>query len=164
MEPNSSGTSTRRAVPLPDGYHSVNAYIVVEGAAAFIEFTEHAFGATVHERMLAPDGLIGHAEVRIGDSLVMLTDHKADHLAAPCSLYLYVDDVDATHRAALDAGATSVKEPTDEFYGDRTGGVIDPFGNTWWLATHLEDIAPDELARLALGRPVDDPSERPADG
>src|SRR6478735_5854574 len=140
------------AIPLPDGYHTVNAYVVVAGASAFIDFACSAFGATEHERMMAPGGLIGHAEVRIGDSILMLTDAKVDHPAAPCSLYLYLDDVDEAHRAALDSGATSVQEPADQFYGDRSGGVVDPFGNTWWLATHLEDVAPDELARRAAAR------------
>jgi PhnB protein len=139
-------------IPLPDGYHSVNAYIVVDGAERLIGFLDAAFDGAVHELLPAPDGLIGHAEVRIGDSIVMLTDGKAGHPAQPCSIYLYVDDVDATYRRALDAGATSVMEPADQFYGDRNGGVVDPTGNTWWIATHLEDLSSEEILERSQAR------------
>jgi uncharacterized glyoxalase superfamily protein PhnB len=140
------------AIPLPAGYHTVNPYLVVDGAAALIDFLCAAFGGIEHERMPAPDGRIGHAEVRVGDSIVMLTDASEQLAAQPCSHYLYVDDVDAAYAAALAAGATSLMEPADQFYGDRSGGVRDRQGNTWWLATHLQDFSPDELARLAAER------------
>jgi PhnB protein len=140
------------AIPLPEGYHSVNPYVVVKGGAAFIDFMVATMDGAVHERMVAPDGTIGHAEVRIGDSIVMLTDGEPELRPSPCSLYVFVDDVDAVYRKAIRAGATSVKEPVDEFYGDRTAGVVDPCGNTWWIATHLEDVAPEELARRGAAR------------
>ena len=116
--------------PIPDGYRSVTPYLVVEGAARLIEFLKRAFGAEETERLAAPGGLIGHAEVRIGDSVVMIGDAHDDSTAMPASIYLYVAHVDAAYRRALDAGATSLNAPENQFYGDR-GGVIDPIGNRW---------------------------------
>jgi uncharacterized glyoxalase superfamily protein PhnB len=133
----------------PDGYHSITPYLVVEGAARLIEFLIQAFGAEEIHRMAAPDGLVGHAEVRIGDSVVMLGDGRGEHPATQAMLYLYVEDVDATYQIALSAGAEAIQPPTDHFYGDRSGGVRDPCGNVWYVATHIEDVAPDELKRRA---------------
>lgn len=133
----------------PDGYHTITPYLVVDGAARLIDFLQQAFGAEEVERFVAPGNRIGHAEVRIGDSVVMLGDSRSDHPPLQAMLYLYVDDIDATYQIALSAGATSVQAPVDQFYGDRSGGVRDPFGNMWWIATHIEDVPPIELKRRA---------------
>jgi len=133
----------------PDGYHSITPYLVVDGAARLIAFLEEAFDAKEVERFAAPGNRVGHAEVRIGDSLVMLSDARGEHKPMQAMLYVYVDDVDATFQRALAAGATSVQAPADQFYGDRSGGVNDPCGNLWYIATHIEDVSPVELKRRA---------------
>jgi len=107
------------------------------------------FDAEELERLAAPGGRIGHAEVRIGDSVVMIGDARGEHAPTQAMLYVYIDDVDATYQRALAAGATTVQPPTDQFYGDRSGGVKDAFGNMWWIATRIEDVAPEELKRRA---------------
>ena len=134
--------------PIPDGYHSVTPYLVVDGAAKLIDFARQAFGAEEMFRMPAPGGSVGHAEMRIGDSVVMLADSSPDNPARPANLLLYVDDCDATYRKALAAGGTSEREPTDQFYGDRAGGV-DAFGVRWWIHTHIEDVPPEEMDKRA---------------
>src|SRR6185369_11122896 len=111
------------ADPIPSGYHTVTPYLRVTGAAEFIDFLKQAFGANEMHRSLAPDGSIMHADVTIGDSHVMLTEGMENFPPLPGSLFLYVPDVDATYKRAIDAGATSMMEPADQFYGDRTGGV-----------------------------------------
>jgi PhnB protein len=133
----------------PDGYHSITPYLVVDGAARLIDFLAQAFDAVETERVAAPGNRVGHAEVRIGDSLVMLGDARPEHPAMPAVLYLYVDDVDATYQIALSSGAEAVQAPSDQFYGDRSGGVKDPCGNVWYIATHIEDVSPDDLKRRA---------------
>ena len=141
--------------PIPDGYHAVTPYLVVDGAAQALEFYKQVFGATEQMRMAAPDGRIGHAEMRIGDSVVMLADEVPDmgyrgpkaYGGSALSLMLYVDDVDATFRRALAAGAIERRAVQNQFYGDRSGTLEDPFGHTWTVSTHVEDIAPDEMAR-----------------
>lgn len=133
----------------PDGYHAVTPYLVINGASRLIDFLEEVFDAEEVERMAAPGDRIGHAELRIGDSLVMLGDPHGEHQPMQAMLYVYVDDVDATYQRALAAGATPVQSPADQFYGDRSGGVKDPFGNLWWIATHIEDVPPAQLKRRA---------------
>ena len=133
--------------PIPDGYHSVIPYLIVQGAAALIDFLRQAFDATEKERHAWPDGSIMHAEVKIGDSVIMLGEARGEWKPMPASIYLYVNDADATFRKAIKAGAVSVMEPADQFYGDRHGGVKDPCGNMWWVATHIEDVPPEELQR-----------------
>lgn len=136
--------------PIPEGYHSVTPYLVVQGAAQLIEFMKEALGAEETFRMPTPSGGIGHAEVKIGDSMVMLGDASgAENPPMPAILHVYVEDVDARYKRALQAGATSVREPADQFYGDRSAGVKDKFGNQWWLATHVEDVPPEEMAKRA---------------
>jgi PhnB protein len=135
--------------PIPDGYHSVTPYLLVSGAARLIDFLKQAFAAEERERVARPDGAIMHAEVKIGDSVVMMGEPMQPYTPMPASLHLYVPDMDGVYQRALKAGATSVMEPTDQFYGDRSAGVKDPFGNLWWIATHKEDVPPDELARRA---------------
>lgn len=134
------------------GYHTVNPYIPVAGAERFIEFTVKAFGAEEMGRFPAPDGTIMHAEVRIGDSVVMLTDASDTMPAQPTALYVYVPDVDATHQQAVAAGGTSREEPSDKFYGDRTSTIVDPFGNQWFLATHIEDVSMEDMQER-MGEP-----------
>jgi len=132
---------------IPDGYHTVTPYIVINGVAKLIEFVKSSFGATEVMRHTRPDGSVMHAEVRIGDSVIMMGEAPAGGKHFPAMLHLYVDDVDATYQRALEAGATSLREPTDQIYGDRSGGVQDEFGNQWWLAKHLEDVSEEEMAR-----------------
>jgi len=138
--------------PIPDGYHSVTPYLVVKGVAALIDFLKQAFDAHEIERMAHPDGTVQHAEVRIGDSVVMMGEATAPSNPMPAMLYLYVNDTDATYQRALQAGATSVREPADQFYGDRSAGVQDRSGNFWYIATHVEDVSPEELARRAAAQ------------
>ena len=137
---------------IPDQYHSVQPYLLVEDAAGLIEFIRATFGAEEALRMPQPDGRIGHAEMRIGDSIVMLAEASTAEGSGepmPATVMTYVEDADATFQRALEAGATSLREPADQFYGDRSAGVVDPFGNRWWFHTHVEDVSPDEAARRA---------------
>ena len=143
--------------PISDGYHSVTPYLIVNDGARAIEFYKQAFGATELFRMAGPDGRIGHAEIKIGDSHVMLADEHPQMNArspqsfggSPVSLMLYVDDVDTTVGRAVEAGAKLTRPVADQFYGDRTGGVEDPFGHAWYVATHVEDVPPEELKKRA---------------
>jgi uncharacterized glyoxalase superfamily protein PhnB len=137
----------RSVRPIPEGSHTVTPYLVVEGIPKLIDFLKQAFGAQETFRMARPDGVVAHAEVKIGDSLVMMGTPMGQWKAQTCSLYLYVADVDAVYQSAIQAGGTSVREPSDQFYGDRTGGVIDPCGNYWGIATHIEDVPPEEVER-----------------
>jgi uncharacterized glyoxalase superfamily protein PhnB len=135
--------------PIPEGYHTVTPYLTIQGAAKLIDFLKRAFEAQETERITQPDGAIGHAEVRIGDSVVMMTDAGGERKPMPSGIYLYVNDTDAVYKRALQAGATSLMEPADQFYGDRSAGVQDPCGNQWWIATHKEDVPPEELKKRA---------------
>jgi len=139
----------RTVNPIPDGFHSVTPYITVPGLAKTIEFLKQAFGAEVKEIMERPGGVIGHAEVKIGDSPIMMgePDPNGPYAPRPCNLYLYVPDVDAVYARAIAAGGKSLREPTDEFYGDRGAGVEDPSGNYWWIGTHIEDVSPEEIKK-----------------
>jgi len=133
--------------PIPDGYHSITPYLVVNGAAKVIDFVKQAFAAQEIMRMPGPNGTVGHAELRIGDSIVMTADATSQHPARPAHLLLYVPDVDETYRRALKAGGKSEREPTNQMYGDRSAGVSDPAGNEWWISTHIEDVTPEEMKR-----------------
>jgi PhnB protein len=143
--------------PIPDGYRSVTPYLALKQAADAIEFYRRAFGAKERMRVAAPGGRIGHAELEIGDSVIMLADEFGEmDFRGPASLggtsvtlHLYVNDVDASFRKATDAGAKVLHELKDQFYGDRSGSVRDPFGHVWHLATHKEDLTHEELARRA---------------
>ena len=135
--------------PTPEGYHTVTPYLTVQGAAKLIDFLKQAFGAQEVFRTMGPDGTIGHAEVRIGDSVVMMAESRGEWKPMPGAIYLYVSDTDAAYKRALQAGATSLMEPADQFYGDRSAGVKDPSGNYWWIATHQEDVPPEELKKRA---------------
>src|ERR1700694_3700605 len=133
----------------PDQYHNVTPYMIVAGADRLIDFLKAVFGGEETERLAGPAGTIGHAEVRIGDSLVMLADPGPQNPAFPAMLHIYVDDCDATYRKALAAGGSSLREPVNEFYGDRMSAVSDAFGNQFWIATHVEDVSGEEMARRA---------------
>jgi PhnB protein len=135
--------------PIPDGYHAVTPYLTVKGAAKLLDFITTVFGATEKFRMPRPDGTIGHSEVKIGDSTVMLAEASGQYPPMTAGLYVYVPDTDAAYKRALKAGATSLMEPADQFYGDRNAGVKDAFGITWWIATHVEDVPPGELEKRA---------------
>lgn len=133
----------------PEGYNTVTPYLVVEGAAAVIDFAVNVLGAKELLRMPGPSGTIGHAELQIGDSKVMLADAPSADKLSPAMLHLYLEDSDAAYRRALAAGATSLREPTNEFYGDRVSAVRDTAGNQWYFATHVEDVSEEEMARRA---------------
>ena len=143
--------------PIPEGYHSVTPYLIVRGGAAAIEYYTKAFGAKELFRFPAPDGKIGHAEIRIGDSPIMLADEYPDMGyngpqtvgGSPVSLMIYVEDVDATFNRAIENGGTVKEAVQDKFYGDRIGTVIDPFGHVWHMATHKEDVSMEEMERRA---------------
>jgi PhnB protein len=142
---------------IPDGYTAVTPYLTIKGAAKAIEFYKQAFGAEEVMRMPTPDGKIAHAEIRIGGSVIMLHDESPEWKAfspqtvgdTSVSIMLYVNDVDATFKRAIEAGATSTMEVADQFYGDRAGGLKDPFGHKWHIATHVEDVSPEEIDRRA---------------
>ena len=135
--------------PIPEGYHAVTPYLIVRGAARLIEFLKQAFGAEEIYRSNKPDGTIGHTQMRIRDSMVELAEGNDQWKPMSCALHLYVSDTDATYRRALEAGATSLFEPADTFYGDRSGGVLDPCGNQWYIATRQEELSEEEIERRA---------------
>jgi PhnB protein len=141
--------------PIPEGYHSVSPYITVQDSAKAIDFYKRAFGATEHSRMQGPDGRMVHAEIKIGDSMIMLADETPmNESKSPQSvggttvnLFLYVTDVDSVYNRAVSAGAKAVAQPQDMFWGDRYGKLTDPFGHSWSLATHKEDVSHDEMKK-----------------
>ena len=143
--------------PIPDGYHTATPYLIIQGAAKAIEFYKQAFGATELMRLGGPDGKVGHAEIKIGDSIIMLADEYPDMGfrgpqalgGTPVSLMLYVEDSDTMFAQAIAAGGTVQKPVQDQFYGDRSGQMIDPFGHVWTISTHKEDLTPADIeARL----------------
>jgi PhnB protein len=143
--------------PIPEGYHTVTPYLAVEDATEAIEYYTKAFDAKERVRMETPDGKVGHAELEIGDSLVMLSDPFPQASTKPpnelggtsVSVFIYVENVDAVVKQAVDAGAMVTMEVADQFWGDRFGSVKDPFGHLWSIATHVEDVPPDEMAERA---------------
>ena len=143
--------------PIPDGYHSVTPYLSIKGAAAALEYYKKAFGAIELFRMDGPDGRIGHAEIKIGDSPIMLADEYPEMEfvspqtlgGSPVGLMIYVEDVDTVYARALTEGGQEVKPLQDQFYGDRSGTLKDPFGHVWTIATHKEDVSPEEIDRRA---------------
>jgi len=141
--------------PIPDGYHSVQPYLMLDNTAKAIDFYQKAFGATERLRMKQPDGRVGHAEIQIGDSCIMMADENPQIQAfAPkhyggsaVSLLIYTEDCDGMYQRAIAAGAESLREPADQFYGDRMAGVKDPFGYSWFIATHIKDVSKEELEK-----------------
>jgi PhnB protein len=156
---------TKRAKPVPVGYHTVTPYLIINGAAEALDFYKKAFGATEVMRMPMPDGKIAHAEIKIGDSHIMLADEPEGAAAATpdhqvlkgpkqtgrtsVGICLYVEDVDALSKQAMAAGAKELRPVVNQFYGDRSGTYQDPFGHVWTIATHVEDVSPEEMARRA---------------
>lgn len=143
--------------PIPDNYPGVTPYLYVDGASAAIEFYRAVFGAPERMRMADPTGKIGHAEIEIGDSVIMLADEFPElgikgpnaYGGSSSSLSVYVEDVNAVFEMAITNGATSVRPVKSEFYGDRLGTFLDPFGHSWSVATHMEDVSPEEISRRA---------------
>lgn len=136
----------------PDGYPDVCPYLIVPDVRAIVEFLQDVFGGTVKEALREEGGVVRHAEVRIGDSLVMMGAAFGEWQPMPSNVYVYVKDTDAAYQRALARGAATVMEPVDQFYGDRNAGVKDPAGNTWWISTHIEDVSPEEMERRAQAR------------
>lgn len=143
--------------PIPDGYSVVSPYLIIKGAARALEFYKSALGATERMRLEMPGGLIGHAEIQFGDSVVMLADEfpqmgchgPEHHHGSPVSLHVYVTDADAVAARAVAHGATVQRPVQNQFYGDRSGAIVDPFGHVWNLATHVEDVPHEEIQRRA---------------
>ncbi len=135
--------------PIPDGYHTVTPYLTVDNPGAVIEFLKKAFDAQETFAMRDDKGNVQHAEVKVGSSMLMLGGAHDEWKARPSNFYLYVEDVDAVYKKALGAGGKSISEPANQFYGDRHGGVADSQGNNWWIATHIEDVPPEEMDRRA---------------
>ena len=131
----------------PPDHNTVSPYLVVHGVPGLLEFVRHTFGAQELHRSATPDGRVRHAEARIGDTVIMMGEATAEFPVRTAMLHVYVPDADAVYRKAMEAGAISLREPADQFYGDRTGGVQDAFGNQWWMATHKEDVSDEEIAR-----------------
>lgn len=148
---------TGKVRPIPEGYHTVTPYLILDNAVRALDFYQRAFGAVELFRMPGPGGKIGHAEIKIGDSPIMLADEHPDMGArspksiggSPISIMLYVENVDAFVDKAVKAGAKLVRPIENKFYGDRTGGLEDPFGYQWYIATHIEDVSPEEMERRA---------------
>ena len=148
--------------PIPDGYPRLSPYLIVGDAAAAIDFYQKVFGAKLRLRLDGPNGKIGHAELELGDALIMLADEHPEMGAlapttiggTPVGLHLYVEDVDAVAKKAVAAGAALKRPVENQFYGDRLGSIVDPFGHLWHISTHVEDVSPEEIGRraAALGR------------
>jgi uncharacterized glyoxalase superfamily protein PhnB len=133
--------------PIPEGFHTITPYLMINDAASFIHFLVNAFGAKEIFTHKFENGKIMHAEVKIGDSMIMLSDAGDQYPALPGNYYLYVEEVDSVYKQAIAAGAESTAEPKDQFYGDRTAGVKDKFGITWWIGTHVEDVSMEEMKK-----------------
>ena len=145
-------TVTSKVKPIPDGYHSLTPVVVVDGAPRLIDFLKQVFDAEEEEVYKAPDGRVIHAELRIGDSVLMISDSNPEFPALPTMITVYTVDVDAAYKRALKAGATSLREPANQFYGDRSAGVKDAHGNQWWIHTHVEDVSQEELEKRMKAR------------
>jgi PhnB protein len=143
--------------PIPEGYHTLTTYLTMDNAAEAIDYYKDVFGAKERIRMEAPDGKIGHAELEIGDSLLMLSDAFPGATSRPptelggttAGAFMYVEDVDGVVKRAVESGATITMEIADQFWGDRFGSITDPFGHSWSIATHVEDVPPEEMAERA---------------
>ncbi len=142
-------TMTTKVNPIPEGYHTVTPVLTVQGATKLIDFMRQAFDAKETFRLDGPNGSVMHAEVKIGDSMVMVGEATDQWKPVQATIALYLQDTDAWYQRALRAGATSVREPSDQFYGDRSAGVKDFAGNHWWIHTHIEDVSPEEIKKRA---------------
>jgi len=141
--------STTKVKPIPEGYHTITPFLTAHDAAGLIKFMKKAFHAKLNYLMEAEDGMIRHAELKIGDSVIMVSSGNEAHAPMPAMLQMYVEDCDSVYDQAIKAGGESVSEPANQFYGDRSGGVKDKWGNFWWISTHVEDVSEDELQRRA---------------
>jgi PhnB protein len=154
---------------IPAGYHTATPYLIMSDAARAIDFYKRAFGATEMHRYDAPGGKVGHAEIKVGDSVIMLADEYPDMGyrspraigGTPVSIMLYIDDVDTWFKRAVDAGAKELRPVVDQFYGDRSGTLEDPFGHVWTLATHKEDLSHEEMMKRAQAASQRASQERP---
>lgn len=140
---------SKRVQPIPKGFHTVTPFLIVKNATALLDFVNKAFNGETTSIMKDPDGKVMHATARIGNSTIMVSDASERFPSMPAMLYLYMDDVDVVYKKALSAGGESLREPTDEFYGDRSAGIRDAWDNQWWIATHVEDVDEKELKRRA---------------
>jgi PhnB protein len=148
MKKTESKNPRRKSVkPIPKGFHTVTPFLTVNGAAGLIDFIENAFDGQVTSIMKGDDNTVMHATVKIGDSNLMISDANEKFPAMPSMLYLYVKDVDSVYRKAIDGRGTSLRKPTDEFYGDRSAGIKDDWDNQWWIATHIEDVSDEEMEK-----------------
>lgn len=146
--------------PIPDGYHAVTPYLAIKGAAAAIDFYKRALGATERMRLSQPDGSVGHAELQLGDSCIMLADEfpgmqfhsPLKYGGTPVTLHVYVENCDAVVNQAVAAGAKIVRPVQDQFYGDRSGTIADPYGHVWHISTHIEDLSPEEISKRAAAQ------------
>lgn len=137
------------AKPIPEGYHTLTPYLTVPDGEAMLRFLQEVFAAKLTERHNRPDGTLQHGDLQLGDSRIMVGQATEQFTPRPQTLYVYLPDVDAAYKRALSAGAKSLMEVADQFYGDRSGGFEDPAGNWWWVATHVEDVNPEEMQRRA---------------
>lgn len=137
----------RKVNPIPKNYHTVTPYLLVKGGAAFLKFMEKAFDAKIVDLMPGPKKTVMHASFKIGDSMVMMGEAHGKWKPLPTMIYLYVKNADASYKQALRAGAKSIMEPANQFWGDRHGGVKDAWGNQWWISTHIEDVSPAEIKK-----------------
>ena len=137
--------------PIPEGYHTITPYLSVKDARGFMDFLTKALGAEEIYTSHTEDGNVMHAEIKIGDSMMMISEAGEKNPATNGNFYLYVTDTDAAYKKAVGAGAISIMEPADQFYGDRTAGVKDSFGYNWWFGTHVEDVSPEEMDRRVEG-------------
>lgn len=138
--------------PIPDEYPRVIPYLIVENVKGLMDFLTKVFDAVQGDKMVLPDGTINHGEVRIGDSVIMMGRANKDNPPVPVMIYVYVESTDETYNKAIDAGARSIMKPADQFYGDRNAAVADPSGNSWWIASHVEDVSPEEMQRRIEAR------------
>jgi len=138
---------TSKVNPIPQDYGTVTPYLIVNGVPRLIDFLKETFHAEERARINDKKDHVGHAEVKIGNSMIMMADSTTQYTPIPSQLYVYVDNVDDVYRRAMRAGGTSEQEPTTQFYGDRTAAVKDPTGNVWWIATHVEDLSPQEMEK-----------------
>lgn len=148
-EENKVKSRNKTVRPIPEGMHTVTPFLVVNQAALLMDFIKKAFNGKVTGQMDGEDGKIMHANMTIGDTVIMIADANEKFGAVQSMLYLYVEDIDSVYQQALKAKGQSLREPIDEFYGDRSAGIKDPWGNQWWIATHVEDVSPEETRRRA---------------
>jgi PhnB protein len=133
--------------PVPEGFHTITPYFIVDNGIKFIDFLKASFDATENHRSVTPEGRIMHAQLKIGDSFVMMGESTGEWKPMPCTIYMYIADVDSVYSKAVKAGGKTLREPTNEFYGDRICGIEDPLGNQWWIAAHIEDVSPEEMKK-----------------